>query len=339
MPPIITIPLVIGPAIQPQSYSRNGQVAPVNAMTALARATNQTMRWRGKELFTSPGTTDSVAASAGAGPTTIWRSYIHTGPFVDTLRFIVELQRPSSGSTGTPSCTVAVTTTGGAAVDSETVYHGYGTAGTVDTWSEFTGTLAVSADTDYLLVFTVSNNARLANGLVYEETLLPTAANGYIDDGMTNTSPIFDATRAAIQSALYKLGRRGCAVVMDWYGARANGTATDTNIFDGSSTAVSASTPGVTLDMRYKARLKDAAAGVPCEFRVFGSVDAGTAGDVKIKDSGGTALATVSSFTTTPSWKTASLVLPATKAKYDITLSTAAATLHISDVAIYEYQT
>ena len=336
----VNVSQLILPAIQPNSYGRNGQLAAGNAMAALCRGANQCLRWRTKEIYASPGDYDGINASAGAGPTTRWRTYAHSGPYVTTWRWFMTLARPSSGSTGSPKASIAVTTTAGAAVASADANYGYGsTTTTLESMAEFTGTLTVTADTDYLITFTVADNGRLVNALVVEESIAATTANGYVADLYTSITPIQDDARLAIQTAMYALHRRGGAVVLQAHltDHGAISSATDTNIIDGSSTAVAASSPGWTLDMRYKARLKDSATGVSCWFAAYGSMAAGTNGTVKIKDSAGTVLATLSNWTTTPSWKSTTVTLPATKAKYDITYSTAASTFTLTDVAIYEH--
>ena len=336
----VVVSQLIQPAIQPNSYGRNGQIAAGNAMASLCRGVNQCLRWRTKELYSSPGDYDGINASAGAGPTTRWRTYVHTGPYVTTMRWFMTLARPSSGSTGSPKASIAVTTTAGAAVASADANYGYGsTTTTLESMAEFTGTLTVSADTDYLITFTVADNGRLVNALLCEESIAPTTANGYVADLYTSLTPIQDDARLAIQTALYALHRRGAAVVFDAHldAHSSIASATDTNIIDGSSTAVAASSPGWTLDMRYKARLKDAAVGVSCTFAAYGSMAAGTNGSVKIKDSAGATLATITGFTTTPSWRTATVTFPATKAKYDVTYSTTASTFTLNSVAVFEY--
>lgn len=335
----INVSPILSPSLQSQQYGRNGQVAPAIAATAIARATNQMLRLCGKELFVSPpGIT--AASSAGVGPTSIWRSYIHTSPRCARIRWYMSLQRPSSGSTGDPRAILELQDTGGSVLDDATVYWGYGTAVNTSTWREFTGTIDVDGDTDYLLHFAVADNGRLANALVIEESEEPDVGNGYIADSYSAASKIYDDLRAGVQDALYDQYRRGKAVVLDWQGTVANSTTTDKNIIDGSSTSVSASTPGFTLDMSKKARLKDSSTGVNCKVKAYGFVDSGSNGFVYVKNSAGTVLATVTGFGVAGSWRSADLVLPATKAKYDIMIdNSGGVNFQLNALKIYEYET
>lgn len=334
---IVAIPTVILPKIEPQSYSRNGQVAPTIAMTALARGHNQVARWRGKELFIGGGQLAAVAASAGVGPTVVWRSYLHTGPFCAALRWYMSLARPDVIDLPDSRATIELQDSSGASIETQTAY--WGPTGTSDDliqeWGNFGGAFDVDPDTDYRLVFSVEDNGRLANALVYELNAKPDTANGYVPDTYSAVSPILDDARSTIAANIYDLWRRGAAVCLHWHGSRSNATATDTNIVDGTSTAVSASSPGYTLSMSGTSRLKDS--GANCVVYVWGSVASGTGGSVEIKDASGTTLATVTGFTTTPSWRSTTLVLPASSAKYDITSSTAVGSLTITEVVIYQY--
>lgn len=341
----VNVPRILLPRIACQNYTLNGQPAPVMAPQRLAQGVNQAMRWCTKELYVTPGAFDEIAASGGAGPTTRFRTWIHTGPFFKRLRWMVTMARPSSGSTGSPKATIAVTQTDGTPITSVDISYGYATvtAHTPDTFGDFSGTIEhddIEPVIDYLINISVSDNARIVNVLLLEESLEPTTDNGYIPDLYSSVSPILDDVRSSARTAMYDLFRRGGAVILDWHGARVGSTATDTNIVDGSSTTVTAATPGFTLDMRYKARLKNAATGVNCKVRAYGNTDGGAGGRLFVKDSGGATLATVTGWNTTASWQSADLVLPATLAKYDIQIDNGGgATFNLSDVAIYEYET
>lgn len=322
--------------------ARNRLVAPASAAAQLAQQCNQLVRHRGKELFVSPGSIAQIAASAGAGTNTLWRSYIHLGPFTQIVKWRMSMVRPSSGSTGAPAATIEIQDSGGTLVESATRSFGYGTLSDITSaWQTFAGsfglTTPLTPDTDYRLEFKVIDNGRIANAVVVEDAAPLLTSNGFIADGVVNGSPILNDVMTSAQNVLYQTYRRGAAVVLDWHGNRSRGSATDINVIDNSSTTVSATTPGFTLDMKYKAKLS--ATSVNCKFFVWGNVDAGTGGNVKIKDSGGSTLATVTGFTTTPGWHSTTLALPATLAKYDLTISTGGAQVNIRQIAIFEHET
>jgi len=337
---VVPISKVILPKIEPQSYSRNGQVAPGIAMSALARGLNQVARWRGKEVFVGGGRLGGITASAGVGPTVVWRSYLHTGPYCDSLRWSMTLARPDVIDLPDSRATIELQDSSGTTIETDTAYWGPTDGAPKDIVGEFgtfSGTLPVSTDTDYRLVFSVEDNGRLSSAVVYEQSLKPIDTNGYVVDTYSSVTPILDDARSTIAAKLYALWRRGAAVCMHWHGSRTNATATDTNIVDGTSTAVAASSPGYTLFMSGTSRLKDS--GPNAVVYVWGSVASGSGGSVKVKNAAGSTIATVTGFTTTPSWRSAAVVLTTTYAKYDITLATAVGALTITEVVIYQYDT
>lgn len=334
----VNISPLLAPRIQAQAYARNGQVAPAIALADVAAAVNQCAALCGKELFTAGGDIAHVISSQGAGPYTQLRGRIHTGPFCDKIRWYLTLARPDHGTVGASYAVMELQNTSGSALATGTAYWGRGTdTGLPDSWGTFAGDVDAAADTDYLLEFKLYNDARIANVLVHELALAADTANGYI---APPTNLMLDDVRGASRLALYNLYRRAGAVVLSWTGALSNATNTDTNVVDGSSTTVTAATPGFTLDMSYKARQRDATAGVNCTIFVYGSLSTGSGGAVRIKDSTGAILATVTGFSATPGWKTQTLALPATLAKYDLTAAAAiASTISISAIAVLEHET
>lgn len=336
---LVPVSQILAPLIQAPNYARNGQLAPAIALRDVAQAINQCAALCGKELFTAGGGGDMLLSQGGAAYT-VYRARIHTGPFCKQIRWYMSLARPDHGSGGSPRAVIELQNGGsGALISSDTATWGYGVdSGTPNTWGERTGALAVSPTTDYRLEFKVYDNARIANVLVHEEMLAPDTVNGYVANPGDR---MLDDVRGAARKALYDLYRRAGAVVLPWNGQRTNATNTDTNLIDGTTTAApSASSPGFVLDMRYKARQRDAGTGANCLLYAFGSVTTGSGGSVKVKNSAGTALATLTGFTTTPAWQSTALVLPATLAKYDLTFAAPfSSSLTISDVVIFEYET
>jgi hypothetical protein len=186
-------------------------------------------------------------------------------------------------------------------------------------------------------VVSTYNNARIVTCTAWEESNDPDTANGYMA-GVTNTGPIYDSDRSGMLGAVglnaMCSNNGGTQISLTDVTWTAMASATDTNIFDHSTTAVAASSPGLTLDLRYKNRRS--ATTVTVGFAVYGSCAAGSNGRLKVKDSGGTTLLTVGPFSTTPAWVTGSVALPATQAKYDLMISTAASTFTLSYVSVYE---
>lgn len=109
------------------------------------------------------------------------------------------------------------------------------------------------------------------------------------------------------------------------------------NIIDDTSTTVSANTPGVYLDLRYRTTLARASLGVPVRLWVYASSTvANDTGTVQILDSASAPQLTVPITGTTAKWYATDGYLPAADAKYDAvyggntlgTLSVLAFSLH-----------
>lgn len=338
MPPVSTI---LPAAIQPAQYAQNGKVVPAAIETEMRNQLNFAARWRTKEVFRF----GSSVPTTVAGTVDRWRAYGHSGPMTDRLGFKFIAGKVSDTATE-GSITVYAYDSANVLLGSTTVSIGTqsaGTPSTPDQWIEGDGEVAgVTADTDYhILVNAV--NARLIGMSVYEKTLDPTTANGYLSTAITATSPIYTLHRSEVSALANSMHKRGAAqtwnFTVDDQSAPATWSTTSTvNFFDTTLTTVSASSPGVTLDMRYKASLGRASTGVPMILRVYGKTSS-AAGSVLLKDSGGTTLATVTTFSTTAGWvSSGTFNLPATKAKYDIMMSaTSPQVLSVYAFSLYEY--
>jgi len=111
------------------------------------------------------------------------------------------------------------------------------------------------------------------------------------------------------------------------------------NLIDNTSTTVSASTPGVQLDLRYRTTLSRAALGVPVRFWAYASSTvASDTGYVQILDSAGAAKLTVPITGTTAQWYATEGYLPATDAKYDAHYGgNTLGTLNVYAFTVHEY--
>ena len=111
------------------------------------------------------------------------------------------------------------------------------------------------------------------------------------------------------------------------------------NLIDNSSTTVSASTPGYTVDLRYHTTLRLASVGVPVRLKVAAhSTAANDTGAVVLKDSAGNIVLTclvnggVGEY-----WYWTNGYLPATLAKYDLHFQQpATGTLTVYSADVYE---
>jgi hypothetical protein len=340
--PTVPISSQILPAIQPQQFAQNGRIVSPQLEYMMRQEANQVARFRTKELARFGG--QNIAILAAKGTYARWRSACHTGPFCDKIGYRYLCARDTSGTDA--SVTVAIYTIAGALVSSAVSYPGgpQGVATDVPSeWTEGEGEIDISADTDYEIRVSESDG-RLISMIVYEKSFSPTVANGYFTQSVGATSPIYDVQREELMVMATNFWKRGAAHIANWTADDQTApistvSATDTNLWDGSTGAVSASTPGLTLDMRYKASLAGKA-GCPVTLWFYASSAAGT-GTVKVKDSSGAALLTVS-VTGAVGWYSVTGFLPATKAKYDIQYaasSTSPFTLQLYAISLLEYLT
>ncbi len=341
--PSIIIPTDARARIQPNLYAQNAKPVRCSVEEAMRVEANQLRAFRGREQFVSPGFIAPVAGSSGTSPRNRWRYYSHTGPHTTRVRVRMRIARQNNGTSSTPHCRFTLADSAGAAIGTVEAFYGTGSTtgdGSPADWGFFEGTIDVDPDIDVQGLFADYDFGRLVHALVIEEPADHDTANGYLGPAPALGSPIYDAEREDLVTYANAAWRRGRAQVFNFChdedGAYSLTTATDTNILDRSSTAVSAATPGYTLDLTGKDLFR-AGGVVPCVLAIYGDASANSAAKVKIKDSGGTTLATVF-LTTALGWRTTTVNLPASSAKYDLTFSSdAAATGNLYAVSCFEY--
>jgi hypothetical protein len=201
----------------------------------------------------------------------------------------------------------------------------------------------LTPDTDYYGTFIDFDGGRLISATVYETSLAADTDNGYLPDGPVAGSPVFDEDRGDLTTVLRNAWKRNAAALWHWAAdtdalAPTNTTATDTNVID-ASTSVSAASAGATLDLRNRSTVRRTT--VPCKLFVYGknTVGTGSSGQVQLKDSGGTNLVTINLTSTTAAWFSATVDLPATLAKYDVTFDTGAGTTTVYAFSLIQYET
>lgn len=342
--PSIIIPSTQLRRIQPNQYTQNGKPVRSSVEEAMRVEANQLRAYRGREQFVSPGQVALIVDSSGSSPRNRWRYYSHTGPHTTRVRVRLRLARQNNAGSSTPHCRFTLADSGGSTIGILEAYYGTGsTSGSEsppDTWGFFEGTIDVDPDIDVQGLFSDYNYGRLVHALVIEEPADHDTANGYLAPAPATGSNVYDADRGNLVTYANAAWRRGRAQAFNFChdedGAYSLTTATDTNILDRASTSVGAATPGYTLDMTGKDLFR-AGGVVPCVLAIYGDASANSAAKVKIKDSSGTALATVF-LTTSLGWRTTTVNLPASSAKYDLTFSSdGAATGNLYAVSCFEY--
>lgn len=337
----IYVPRYVYKRVQPHHCVDNGMIVRASNESAIRRRVNQTLNWQRKELFRYVGHVTNIPA--GSGTRTRWRAKFHTGVGAKRLGVVFKMAQYRGG--GSPYA--KATFSGGSAVEA-TMHYGASNAGTGDgpaTWGIGTRFIDIVADADYEVQFADADNGRLISACIFEIAKDPDTTAGYLLQNIGVHQPIYDSDREDTSGLVDNVWRRNGSHVFNWCtnvdaNARVRSSATDANLIDTSITAVSSSSPGIKLDMRYKNRRSKTT--VPCKFWAYGSTAGGGTGHVYLKDSGGTVLATVNINSGTDQWHaaTATLDLPATEAKYDLHLDgDGSNNTTIYAVSCYEYET
>lgn len=325
-------------------YARNGLLPHAVFETELGNSLAFAARIRVKSLLSWFVPFADIPSDSGSTRTR-WRAAAHTSPMCRRLRAVVYLAQQDSADATEAGCAVYATN-----ADASTTYgsgtYQFGTSSTgttnADVPSEFSiGEIVISApaDTDIFLRVDDTGKGRLISCTIYEEGLPIWTGNGYPQSQVAVTSPILDDRRAAMLQLATNLWKRGAAHLWNWsrdlQSSPLTVVATTLNVIDGTSSTVSAATPGATIDLRY-CRTRSVST-VPCVFAAWASMSAGS-GEILLKDSGGNTLATLTINSSTAAWYTTTVDLPAALAKYDVLASNAAAgTLSVGAFSLYQY--
>ncbi len=254
-----------------------------------------------------------------------WRAAMRTGDFVQDLECLVLVapQNVAGPAGSDPYVRLAVTEVGGATITVDQHWGANETALT-NTPDELRPFLlrarGPTANTEYTIVISDMEGSRLFAGVAYETPKFGTTENGYARRNYVVTQPIFDADRLELNKIATDLWMRNAFPAIGWSSdtdatAPTRVTSSYVNLIDTGVTTPAASTPGWTLDLRYRNRRTQTT--VPCKLWVYAQNTTASGGDVRLLDSGGSALATLSSFSTVGEWKSTTVNLPATEAKYD----------------------
>ena len=342
------------PPILIRRWARNGHCPDVHLASSMGEAMNQAGMLRTKNVFTALNTLNTSIPIAASGTSKArWRWAWHTSPLAHQIAVTVVMHPTSSTTAGDSSTTVQIDKAAGGGTKSDAFHVGASPSNAVEVvtgWQYrriFTTYLAVDPDTDYVGLFTDGAGALLQSACVYEIASMTVNNNGYFPQNVPERAPILSTDRSRMMTLIRSLWKRGGSHVLNWYCQRSGDTprtflsATSINIVDGTSTTPNSSTPGYTLDMRYKDRLTQTS-GVPCRIYVYAdnSINDGV-GHIKLKNSSGTTIATVTFASGATGWQSVDFSLPATLDKYDIlgdTQGTGPVDFKVHAVSIFEYE-
>jgi hypothetical protein len=351
----LTSPKTTQPPIQLRRHVRNGTHPNALLASQMNEAANMAAMFRTKQSWAMPDHTGLALPLSQLADRVRARWAFHTGPMTHQLLAMFVMYPPNEVASGVAGANGADTYArcdilngAGATIATDDFHYGPGPAGSaVDAfgWPNvkvITKYLAVSPITDYYGVLTDKNYGRIQSACIFEIPSMTTNNSGYLSENIAERAPIADAYRENLLPLPYLQWRRGGCMQVNWSVADGaapitNATTTPTNVVDNTSTAISAATPGYTLDMSYRDRLSETT-GVPCAMKVYASRTASN-GTVTLKDSAGATIATVT-VTGAIGWYSTTFNMPATADKYDIHYTAGAAgTITLHAVSIYEYAT
>jgi hypothetical protein len=309
------------PPLEPFQFARNGQYPDSFLQGEMADLANKIALYRGKEYFSNFAIVD--------GPTTAveevrWRFACRASPYANAIGVYAWLAQHAVEDPGA-SPYVRLRMQDGTPTTLGDVELHYGLAAvssaTPNTMAPMFGLLkdgngdpvSPVAGTDYY--GTISEfQGRVAAISVFELTLNATVP---FREGYAAGSSILDLDRQELVAGARLLWKQGAGHLFNWNVDKADSprtrtSATSINVIDNSSTAVSAATPGFTLDLRNRTTVRRTT--VPVVFKVYASSPG--LGSAILRNSAGAAVATIANISAA-GWYSAQANLPATLAKYD----------------------
>jgi hypothetical protein len=315
----ILIPRAHLPPVVYEDIVRNGKLVEWRAGARVASAMVQAIVNYRKAIAWKVGRASSPAQGAG-GSTVPYRWYFYTGESPrgdDTVNFRVKiLLAPANNTSATdPRCRVVC-----GAVTSGYVRHPDEVTGALR-WNdirEFTVDLTLDANTAYECRIEAEDFCRIVGFSAYEYFVvskLESGATYFVSRGNYRyREPILDGQHEDIHPNMHVLWKHNAAQLQclmpdtisdQWQRT----TASYANMIrQAASTTVGADTPGQRLQAQYHQPLHSD--DVECFAAVYGTCASSAGGAVKLVDDNGTALVTLSSFSTSGEWKTGTFVLP-----------------------------
>lgn len=322
--------------LEQHQYARNGKLPNAFMQAELADHINHAARFRLKEVARFSSGLVSGIPPGNSVTHTRWRFAFRPSPYMTTMHARAWMAPTESTTADAPHVRVVFNTDATATGEQAEIILSYGASPfDADTPSQLVSMSNIAqdspgVDTDFstgspayrddVLYCDVQEwyGARCVGISIYEGELL--TLTDPCAEGVSIGRPIFDKDRQDAVTATRALWKQGAAHLFNWSvsldsNVLTRTSATSINVVDNTSTAISAATPGYTLDLRNKSTLRRGT--VPCVFTAYGSIPSGS-GTVLLKDSGGSTVATVTINDSFPQWFTTTVDLPATLSKYDV---------------------
>jgi hypothetical protein len=321
------------PNVEIDRMFRNGLPPNATGYNQLAEAANRAALYRTREYFSWSGSI-LPPGSAGAGDRARWRFAMRTGNYAHAMGALVILSPQDAGTDQPARVRLDIATNAAGTPAVLTQEFVFGASGGISThlnnYKMQVATIdGLSANTDYYCTLYDVDNGRAVSASCWELASLSENSDGYLAQNFAAGTPVLDIYRSNLLEQMRAVWKTCGAKVFNWSidaTALMTTSNTATNVVDGVSTAVSAATPGLTIDMRYRNRASQTS-GVPCVMKVFGSWTKNASpnavgGTVIIKDSAGATIGAITNgwSSSTATWvSSGSFNWPASQGKVDVT--------------------
>lgn len=345
-----------------ERWCRNGDIPDAALARLFERYQNHIMAWRRKVIFEVCGDLLGATSAIGAtdADTTYWRSRFHSGHGASEIRFRLLCGRSRTQPPHSPRVEIDVTEVGGGTTTLTINFGNFGddyvnVTDAPDELVEFRRGVSILADTDYTVAVRGIGGGRpvAVDCYEYADPEVDDDRNYFIEIGPSGEFPIYDLLRQRLTEGLSQMFLANGAHLITFAGlgdgsARSITGTTWTNLIDGSSTSVSASTPGYDFDnesdggalLETLLPLCRLSAGndLPITLAVFGNTSAGSTGEFRLEGSGGTACS-ITGITTTLQWHTTDTTLQnvdsITKVDPQLRNGTGGQTTNVYAVSVY----
>lgn len=345
------------PPVEPAQFARNGKYPDASMQAELADLANRLALYRLKEVarFGAENLYSNVVPYPSSDAERArWRFAFQASPYAACIIAKAWVSQTIASSSDDPYVRLRIQTATPTTLGDAEFHFGSTEATTL---AEQLALMAISqnstgvafvvnasgiavpvANTAYFGTISDFNRARVLSISVYEGSFLTPAP---FAEGYAATTSIYDRDRQDLLVGARTMWKQQAAHLFNYSvgydtSARTRSSATPVNILDNTSTVVSTATPGYTLDLRNKSTVRRGT--VPCAFKAYGSIPAGS-GSVVLKDSAGATVATVAINSATPGWFSTTCNLPATLAKYDLMYAGAGLnTVSVLAASLYQYE-
>lgn len=347
--------------LHPERWCLNGDLPDAYFVRTAERYLNHCTAYRKKTWFSVDGELASTTANEVEGSDSdvvYWRGRGKTGTAVSQLRFKIIAGRfqPSNG-VSTNTIEIDITIAGGATT-TYTTRHGSFTGTPSDAPNQIVSIrrhIPVDPETTYEVAIRGVDGGRPISVVCYEwaDPIIDDDRNYYCAVGPGATFPIDDRLQQELIEGASRTWLANGASLLAWCGTGAGTAVSQTgttwlNLIDGSSTSVSASTPGfyfdnestlgTTLESLLPMCRLSAGNDLPVTIAAYANTSAGSTGEIRFHD-GSTTLCSLGSIGTTLQWWSSDTVLlnVDTLAQMDLQLrnGTAGQTTNVYAVALY----